>query len=63
MERARCGQTHRPGSQGSRAEGWVSSQEGVVLPLVVFGFHRDLPVLGALNSPLGILSLESTTKQ
>lgn len=24
---------------------------------VVFGFHRDLPVLGALNSPLGILFL------
>lgn len=39
-----------------------SQREGAAYP-VVFGFHRDLPVLGALNSPLGILSLESTTKQ
>ena len=57
MERARCGADAQTGQPGEQTEGQrLTEGVGGAYP-VVFSFHRDLPILGALNSPLGILFL------
>lgn len=57
VERARYGADTQTVQPGGQTEGqWLAEGVDGAYP-VVFSFHRDLPVLGALDSPLGILFL------